>query len=251
MNAVAKVETRQELAAQQPETASLLAVISRAASDPKADIEKMERLMAMYERMESRKAETAFNEAMKAAQSHMGRVAADKTNSQTRSEYATYASLDRMARPIYTECGFALSFDTADAATPDQIKVLCYVSHEAGFTRTYHVNMPADGKGAKGGDVMTKTHAVGSAMTYGQRYLLKQIFNIAIGVDPDDDDGNAAAAEIITQDQAAKLREWIESTGSDLVKFCKAFKVDAVEQLAMRDYGPAMAMLETKDKRHG
>ena len=195
MNAVAKVETRQELAAQQPETASLLAVISRAASDPNADIEKMERLMAMYERMESRKAETAFNEAMKAAQSHMGRVAADKTNSQTRSEYATYASLDRMARPIYTECGFALSFDTADAASPEYVQVLCYVSHEAGFTRTYHVNMPADGKGAKGGDVMTKTHAVGSAMTYGQRYLLKQIFNIAIGVDPDDDDGNAASGE--------------------------------------------------------
>lgn len=195
MNAVAKVETRQELAAQQPETASLLAVISRAASDPNADIEKMERLMAMYERMESRKAETAFNEAMKAAQSHMGRVAADKTNSQTRSEYATYASLDRMARPIYTECGFALSFDTADAASPEYVQVLCYVSHEAGFTRTYHVNMPADGKGAKGGDVMTKTHAVGSAMTYGQRYLLKQIFNIAIGVDPGDDDGNAASGE--------------------------------------------------------
>jgi hypothetical protein len=31
--------------------------------------------------------------------------------------------------------------------------------------------MPGDGKGAKGGDVMTKTHATGAALSYGQRYL--------------------------------------------------------------------------------
>jgi hypothetical protein len=49
--------------------------------------------------------------------------------------------------------------------------------------------MPADGKGAKGGDVMTKTHATGAAMSYGMRYLLKMIFNVAIG--EDDKDGNA------------------------------------------------------------
>src|SRR5690606_15862485 len=52
--------------------------------------------------------------------------------------------------------------------------------------------MPADGKGAKGGDVMTKTHAAGSAMSYGQRYLLKLIFNVAIG--ENDDDGNSAGS---------------------------------------------------------
>jgi hypothetical protein len=86
-------------------------------------------------------------------------------------------------------------------------------------------------------------------MSYGQRYLLKLIFNIAIGVDPDDDDGNAAAIETVTQEQAARLREWIDSTGSDTKKFCEAFKVDSVDHLPMRDYGPAMAMLETKAKK--
>jgi hypothetical protein len=56
--------------------------------------------------------------------------------------------------------------------------------------RRYHVDMPADGKGAKGGDVMTKTHATASALTYAKRYLLLQIFALAIG--ESDDDGNAA-----------------------------------------------------------
>ena len=59
--------------------------------------------------------------------------------------------------------------------------MLAYVSHVGGHTRRYEAAMPADGKGAKGGDVMTKTHAFGAATSYGMRYLLKMIFNVAIG----------------------------------------------------------------------
>ena len=40
---------------------------------------------------------------------------------------------------------------------------------------------------------MTKTHAFGSGTSYGMRYLLKMIFNIAIG--EEDDDGNAATGQ--------------------------------------------------------
>jgi hypothetical protein len=56
--------------------------------------------------------------------------------------------------------------------------------------------MPADGKGARGNDVMTKTHAAGSAMSYGMRYLLKLIFNVAVGVDLDDDGNGASNPEM-------------------------------------------------------
>jgi hypothetical protein len=52
--------------------------------------------------------------------------------------------------------------------------------------------MPTDGKGARGNDVMTKTHATGAAMTYGQRYLFRLIFNLAVG---EDSDGNFSARE--------------------------------------------------------
>jgi hypothetical protein len=73
----------------QDESANLLAVISRAASDPSIDIEKMERLMAMKERMDARTAESEFNSAMMRVQAKMGRISADATNPQTRSNYAT------------------------------------------------------------------------------------------------------------------------------------------------------------------
>ncbi len=185
-------------------------VITAAAANPQVDIEKMERLWVMHERLVARDAEQAFNASMKSAQSEMGRISTDATNQQTRSKYATYGQLDRHLRPIYTSNGFALSFDTAEGAPEGHQRFLAYVSHDGGHTRTYRADVPSDGKGAKGGDVMTKTHAFGSASSYGMRYMLKMIFNVAIG--EDDDDGNAAGArgveavEAVTKDAiAAKM----------------------------------------------
>lgn len=186
----------------------LMEAIVQASRDENVDVGKMERLYDMYERIQARNAETQFNQAMNAAQAEMGSVAADADNNQTRSKYATYHALNKALRPIYSRHGFSLSFDTDESPKPDHVRVLCYVSHVAGHTRTYKEDMPADGKGAKGGDVMTKTHATGSANSYGMRYLLKLIFNVAIG--EDDDDGNGAdpktrGPQRITMSQAADL----------------------------------------------
>jgi hypothetical protein len=170
-----------------PEPANLLEIVSRAASDPNIEVAKVEKLLELYERIQAKTAEAQFNEAMTKAQSEIGRIGADATNPQTRSQYASYAKLDSVLRPIYTANGFSLSFDEGDSPKPDHVRVLCHVAR-GGYTRTYHKDMPADGKGAKGGDVMTKTHAAGAAMSYGMRYLLKGIFNIAVG--EEDTDGN-------------------------------------------------------------
>lgn len=169
------------------DTARLIHVIAEAASNPAIDVDKMERLWAMHEKLKNRADEEAFNAAMSRAQSEMGRVSADAANQQTRSVYATYAALDKAIRPIYTKHGFSISFNEGEGAPEGHARILAYVSC-GGHTRTYKLDMPNDGKGAKGGDVMTKTHATGSAHTYGRRYLLKDIFNIAIG--ENDDDGN-------------------------------------------------------------
>lgn len=172
---------------------SPLGIVARAASDPLVDADKMERLYALMERQQAQQAEVAFNDAMSAAQGKMGRISADATNPQTRSKYATYGKLDKALRPIYSQHGFSLSFDSTDSPKEDHARFLCYCSHAAGHTRTYKIDIPVDGKGAKGNDVMTKTHAVGSGASYGMRYLLKMIFNVAVG--EDDDDGNGAGDE--------------------------------------------------------
>jgi hypothetical protein len=169
----------------------IVQMFDRFLSDPNASVEKIERLMALWERTEARKAEAEFNTAMSAAQRDMRPVAADSYNPSTKSRYASYEALDRALRPIYTANGFGLSFSTGDTPLDLHVRVQCLVTHTGGHSRPYHIDMPADGKGAKGGDVMTKTHATGSAVSYGMRYLLKMIFNVAVG--EDDDDGNRAA----------------------------------------------------------
>lgn len=222
MNAV--VRQSDQLPAVQADTVSMLSMISRAASDPSVDIEKLERLMAMKERMDAKEAETAFNGAMARVQSAMRRIETDKVNKQTSSAYASYGQLDRELRPLYTAEGLSLSFDTEDAGE-GMVGMICYVSHEAGHTRTYRAAVPSDGKGAKGNDVMTKTHAFGSGTAYGMRYLLKMIFNVAIGIDQEDDDGNGASNPIGTDE-----RKWLDIAAAiqDAAEY-KAKKAELVE----------------------
>ena len=159
MNEIAERQERStEMAHNQGQAGNLLNMIERLATDPNADVTKLEKMMDMQERVMDREAASQFNAAMSRAQRDMGRVAADAVNPQTRSKYASYAALDKALRPVYTREGFALSFDTGEGAPEGMVRVVCHVSHQAGHVRTYHADMPADGKGAKGNAVMTATH---------------------------------------------------------------------------------------------
>jgi hypothetical protein len=212
-------EESREVAPATDSSAALIQVIERATTNPAVDVEKMERLYQMHERITAKQAEMAFHQALTAAQKEMRPITADATNPQTRSRYATYANLDSRLRPIYSAHGFCLSFDTAPSEG-ETVKVLCHVSHEQGHSRTHSAVIPADGKGAKGGDVMTKTHATGAAMSYGMRYLLKMIFNVAVG--EDDTDGNRPRDTRKLRDDPEKLsiiEDLLNESGADRDKF--------------------------------
>lgn len=163
----------------------------QSAIDSGAGLEVVNLILAEQRKMLEYNARVEFDQAMQRAQSKVQRVGFDRSNPHTQSRYVTFAKLDAAIRPVYVEEGFSLSWDTADVEKQDTVRVLCYVAHTAGHTRTYHIDMPADGKGARGGEVMTRTHATGSAVSYGKRYLEAMIFNVTVG-DPDDD-GNAAS----------------------------------------------------------
>lgn len=225
------------------EVPTMLDVIYRAAKDPEVDVQKMQVLMVMAREERAAEAKRAFGAAMAAAQKEMDPVRADANNPQTKSKYASYIALDNAIRPVYTKHGFALTFDTGEGAPADYVRVLCEVFHEAGHTRTYKFDIPADGKGAKGGDVMTKTHAAGSAFQYGRRYLLGGIFNITVSKD---DDGNAAANsnEPISEEDAGWIKDMIERSHSDLEKFCTlVMKVESLSELTKRDMPKAREAL--------
>lgn len=241
----------QEIAVQ-TETSAMITMIERVAMSPDIDVVKLEKMLDMQERVLNRNAEIAFNAAMSQAQSAMGRISADAVNPQTRSRYATYAKLDSVLRPIYTAEGFSLSFGTGENAPEGHVRVICYVAHNQGHSRHYQVDMPADGMGIKGNAMMTKTHATGSAMSYGMRYLLKLIFNVAIG--ENDDDGNAAGtvAAKISEEQANTIHAMITDNGLDMPKFIGwlkgSLKCASIEDINEAAYPSVIAALNKKIK---
>lgn len=211
-----------------------------------ADFASVREMLDYAKALEREAAEMAFNEAMSAAQKEISVVAANMTNTQTKSRYADYAQLDRALRPVYSKHGFALSFDEEEIAKPEYVRIVCYVSHTAGHTRKYHRDMPADGKGARGGDVMTKTHAAGAAGSYAMRYLVRGIFNVAVGEDDRDGNSPAGDGEPISAEQLAIVRGLIDETGSDIERFCRYFKIDALPDLPATQFDRALASLNAK-----
>jgi len=88
-------------------------------------------------------------------------------------------------------------------------------------------------------------------MSYGMRYLLKMIFNVAVG--EDDDDGNRASAPAITSDQLRDLECLIEEVGADKAaygKYCaQMFGANTLADIRASDYPKAISALEAKRKK--
>jgi hypothetical protein len=210
-----------------------------------AAIDVIERLAALQEKAMLRDAEIAFNDALSRVQGEIKRVAPDLVNPQTSSRYASYAAIDRVIRPIYTREGMSLSFSHDDCPKAEHVRVLCFASLGA-YTRTYQMDMPTDGKGAKGKDVMTTTHATATADSYAKRYLVKDIFNIAIG--EGDTDGNLPAGQGLSEKRMDELGKGIAAASSvDELRKCyfDAYK----EAQAAKDRTAMQLFIRTKDAR--
>lgn len=222
--------------------------IMLAAADPRINIAKMKELTELRRQMRMEDAEDNFKMALHAAQSEMRPIEADAANDQTHSKYATLYKVDKALRPIYSKHGLSVSFNTADCPLPNHTRVLAYVERGL-FTRQYQYDVAVDTKGPKGNDVMTKTHAGGSALSYGKRYLLLMIFNVTIGDPgrPADDDGNAAAGlELVNAAQLKFLIELADTAGADKAKFCTLMKVSAMAEIPASRFDEAKAQLDRK-----
>lgn len=222
---------------------SLLEVISRAASDPNVDAEKMERLWQLHERISARQAEIEFNKAMNACQVEMPAVLRNKINTEKDARYADLEQLDKVSRPIYTKHGFSLSFGTADCPLPGHARQTCDVSHVGGHTRRYQADIPLDLTGPKGTPNKTGTQGFGSTMSYGQRYMTKLIFNIAL-TNEDNDGETGEGSQPISKEQIANIEALLTELGKDKKKFLKWAKVDSLDQIVVGAYSETIKTLE-------
>lgn len=181
---------------------SIMAVISRAATDPSCDIDKLERLMAMHERMQAKDAETAFNASMAQMQIDMPTVGEGGMNKHTGNAYATIDDINRAIKPVMQKHGFAVTFKVVHAK--EGISVTGILVHAAGHREETTLLLPIDAGAGR-----NTVQAVGSSVTYGKRYVMCALLNITTG-DAQDDDGQAAADPVITGHQAKQIETLLE-----------------------------------------
>lgn len=224
-------------------TPPILHVFERALRDVSMPIERVREIYNLKREIEFDLAEQEYIRVRSQMERELDPVARDASNPQTKSRYATLPQVIQAVRPIYSKHGIIIDFDTAQSPQGDTwIRVLAFLSHEAGYKKTYHIDMPADGKGAQGRDVMTRTHATGSAVSYGRRYLLLMIFNLAVG--GEDDDGNAAAGKDrsppdrpLSEAERAELQMLLDDAGADseaISNLCTILDVAALDDILSR-----------------
>lgn len=226
------------------ETAAILSMIERAARDPNVDIDKMERLFGMHEKVEHRRAVQAYNAAMALAQAEMPAVVKNKKNTHTGNKYADLYAIADDCLPIIHSHGFGLSFSECPATKPDCMGVSCRVSHRDGHSETYSFNIPIDATGAAGKVNKTQTQAYGSTYTYGRRYATCGVFNVIIT----DSDGNSVRHETktISQEQEDRIRDAIEAGGRNLLKFCEYFRIEKLSDLPADKFDGAIKLIGGK-----
>lgn len=202
MGELIEQQASQVVAAQIHQDNSIMAVISRAATDPSCDIDKLERLMAMHERMQAKDAETAFNASMAQMQIDMPTVGEGGMNKHTGNAYATIDDINRAIKPVMQKHGFAVTFKVVHAK--EGISVTGILVHAAGHREETTLLLPIDAGAGR-----NTVQAVGSSVTYGKRYVMCALLNITTG-DAQDDDGQAAADPVITGHQAKQIETLLE-----------------------------------------
>jgi hypothetical protein len=187
----------------------VVSMLEKIMSDQTVSVERVEQAFAFYQKVEADQAKKAFTRDFVQAESEMEQI--KKEAKSDKGKYASFDALDGAMRPVYSKYGFAFSHTTELSSTPDNVLVVTYLIHKDGHERRYQIDMPADGKGAKGNDVMTRTHAVASANTYGKRYNIGNAFNIATYTD---DDGKAAAGKTRAEATTRSVREQMPAADS-------------------------------------
>lgn len=207
-------------------------------------IEQLERLMALQERWEANEAKKAYVEAMNAFKSHPPTILKTKQVSFDNTNYK-HATLDGICDAVIGALSaVGISHRWATRHDEKTIMVTCVLTHKLGHSEETTLSGPADVSGSK-----NAIQAIGSAVTYLQRYTLMAACGLAAG---EDDDGRGAIHQEVLSPRLSELRiqelcEWIMNSKEDeLQKFWELAKGEAVAA----QNGPALNRIRAaKDKR--
>lgn len=164
---------------------SIMTVIERCALNPNVDVEKMQKLLDMQERILNRNAKQSFAAALAGMQADMPQITKNgeiKINGKVQSKYALFEDINEQVKPVLQKYGFAISFRVKQ--NEKSIKIIAILSHQEGHSEETELDLPIDTSGNK-----NSVQSVGSSLQYGKRYAMCALLNISTG--GEDDDGSA------------------------------------------------------------
>jgi len=233
--------SEQELMSQSVSPSSL---IEKALTE-KADLEKLEKLLAIRERWEANEARKAYHKAMASFKANPPKIDKDKTVSYGNTKY-NHATLGNVTEKISAELskyGLSASWTTKQNG---QVCVTCRITHILGHSEETMLCAASDTSGSK-----NAIQAIGSTITYLERYTLLALTGLATY--EQDDDGQAAGAPVgyINKAEAEEILKRIVALGKPnaLEKFLKYMGVETVEKILFKDYQKANSALESAEKQ--
>lgn len=190
-----------------------------------ADLDRLERLMAMQERWEANEARKAFVVALAAFKADPPELHKNKqvkfTTGKGTTEYK-HATLDEVALQIGAAMApHGLSFRWNVEQAPGQVRVTCTLTHILGHSEAVTMVGAADDSGSK-----NPIQAVGSTVTYLQRYTLLAASGMAVK-DQDNDGAGVLSFEVEENCQRiaeAKTLQELEATFREVYKKAMATK---------------------------
>lgn len=180
-----------QLEVKDPSPTAILATAIEKGMAPEA----LTKLMDLQERWERNKARKKFVEAITAFKLEAPAIIAkdSKASFETRGggrtqySYANLATIIKEITSLLSKHDLSASWDTGNDG--NRVKVSCHITHVAGHRETVTLTAPEDNSGSK-----NAIQAIGSTVTYLQRYTLMASLGLATA-DQDDDGHGAGKAE--------------------------------------------------------
>jgi hypothetical protein len=205
-----------------------------------SSVEIMTKLMELRERWEAGQARKAFDAAVADAKAEIPTIAKNREG-HNKTRYADFSAYAAVVDPIIAKHGLSYRFRTTQT---DRISVSCTLSHRDGHSEENTLSGPADKTGSK-----NEIQAIGSTLTYLQRYTLIQALGLA--ATNDDDAKQASMGATITEEQEMELRDLLEATNSDRQKFLAYVHHDHLKDIQADKFAGLVAMLKRKEATRG
>lgn len=215
-----------------------------------ASMEQLEKLMDLKERYDANEARKAFAAAMADFRAEAPQIEKNSRVHYVHNGKTTdyrHASLDNICSKVNPVLGKnKLTFSWETEQRDGLITVHCDVTHVMGHKQRTTLFAKADDSGGK-----NSVQAIGSTVSYLQRYTLVSALGLATGEMEDDGRGNGSPvsdALFITPEQAKEIKDLLRETNADVKKFLEAKGQGAscVDEMPKDAYNGAIIALNRK-----